>query len=113
MIERRSGTDRRMSPRARISQVEQALHAIRFLRPEILAYVREFGPPSAQYFERVIDLWYRGTLEQRAAFVAATAHDPAFARAWRIVHAAGEFAAPLIPYVVRRYYGRGIVDERA
>lgn len=115
MIERRSGQDRRVQvrPRAEVSDAEQALEAIRFLRPEILKFVRDYGPAAAGHFEGVIALWYRGTLAQRVAFMTSCAGDPTLTRAWNIVHAAGALAAPLIPYVVRRYYCHSSVDARA
>lgn len=113
MIERRSGHERRGLPRADDSQVEQALETVRFLRPEIVEFVRAHGPASAGYFDRVISIWYDGTLEQRVAFVKTSSGDPALSRAWSIIHAAGALAAPLIAHAVRRYYRQSKVDARA
>ena len=114
MIERRKGlADRRLPATAQVSEIERALESILFLRPQILAFVRDHGPGAAAHFESVISLWYRGSLEQRVAFMQTCAGDPTLTRAWDIVHAAGALAAPLIPYVVRRYYGQGSVDARA
>jgi hypothetical protein len=114
MIERRSGIERRTDGhgRARVSEVEQALETIRFLRPEILKFVQDYGAASAGYFDRVIDAWYRGSLSERVAFVRSCASDKAMTRAWRIVHAAGALAAPLVPYAVRRYYGQRVPRGR-
>lgn len=113
MIERRSGRERRGFPRGEGFEVEQALETVRFLRPEIVEFVRKHGADSALYFDRVIAVWYHGTLEQRVAFVKTSAGDPALSRAWSIVHAAGALAAPLIPHAVRWYYRQSKVDVRA
>lgn len=113
MIERRSGRERRAALQAEGFEVEQALETVRFLRPEITEFVREHGLDSAAYFERVIAVWYRGTLEQRVAFVKTCSNDAALSRAWSIIHAAGARAAPLIPHAVRWYYRQGSVDTRA
>lgn len=94
-------------------QVEHALETVRFLRPEILQFVREYGAESAAYFDRVIAIWHHGSLEERVAFVRSCSDDPPLRRAWSIVHAAGKVAAPLIPHAVRWYYRKGAVDERA
>lgn len=113
MIERRAGPERRVAPRAEVSEIEQALETVRFLRPEIVEFVRKHGAQSAAYFDRVISVWYHGTLEQRVAFVKMCSDDPALSRAWSIVHAAGMLASPLILHAVRRYYQQGVVDARA
>lgn len=105
--------DRRRPVPVKVSGVEQALESILFLRPRILGFVREYGPSAAKHFESVIAVWYRGTVEQRVAFMQTCAGDPALVRAWEIVHAAGALAAPLIPYVVRGYYLQASVDARA
>lgn len=114
MAERRSGRERRTrrEPGARISDVEQALETVRFLRPQILAYVREYGPAAAGYFDRAIRVWYGGTLKERVAFVKLCAGNRALHGAWRIVHSAGALAAPLVPYVVRRYYRQRVPGGR-
>lgn len=108
MLERRSGRDRRHRRQclAYVSEIEQALETVRFLRPEILNYVRNHGPAAAAYFDSVIDAWYGGTLADRIAFVKSCSGNKAMADAWSIVHSAGALAAPLVPYVVRRYYGQ-------
>lgn len=93
--------------------MEQALETVRFLRPEIVEFVRKHGAASAAYFDRVIAIWYGGTLEQRVAFVKISSGDPALSRAWSIIHAAGAQAAPLIAHAVRRYYRQSKVDARA
>lgn len=113
MIERRSGRERRALPRTGAFEVEHALETVRFLRPEILEFVRAHGAQAAAYFDRVIAIWCHGSLEERVAFVKACSGDPALCRAWSIVHAAGALAAPLIPHAVRRYYRRGTLDVRA
>jgi hypothetical protein len=84
--------------------VERALETVRFLRPEIVEFVRKHGPSAALHFERVIAVWYGGTLEERVAFMRSCQDDPTTSAAWRIIHAAGARAAPLIPYAVRRHY---------
>lgn len=113
-MERRSGTERRtrVQNRARVSEIEQALEAIRFLRPEILKFVQQYGPAAAGYFDMAINVWYRGTLSERVVFVKSCVGDPAMTRAWSIIHAAGALAAPLVPHVVRRYYGQRVPKGR-
>lgn len=113
MIQRRSGRDRRLRPAVEISEAEQALETVRFLRPEILEFVRRYGPAAATYLDRVIAVWIRGTFAERVAFVKTCSGDPGLSRAWDIIHAAGTLAAPLIPYAVRRYYRQGTIDTRA
>jgi hypothetical protein len=93
------------------SEVEHALRTVRALRPRILAYVGKYGPAAAAYFDTAIDLWYHGSLAERVSFVEACASNPALRGAWSIVHGAGALAAPLVPYIVRRYY-RQRVPER-
>ena len=113
MIERRSGRDRRALPRTGAFEIEHALETVRFLRPEIVEFVRAHGAASVEYFDRVIAVWCHGTLEQRVALVKACSGDPALSRAWSNIHAAGALAAPLIPHAVRWYYRNGSLDERA
>jgi hypothetical protein len=101
------GRERRQTQRPRFefgSEVERALETVRFLRPEIVQFVREHGPSAALHFERVIAVWYGGTLEERVAFMRSCQDDPTIRAAWRIIHAAGARAAPLIPYAVRKHY---------
>lgn len=114
MLERRSGLDRRQRRQslAYVGEIERALETVRFLRPEILKYVRTYGPSAAAYFDTVIDAWYGGTLADRIAFVKSCSGNKAMADAWSIVHSAGALAAPLVPYVVRRYYGQRFPGER-
>jgi hypothetical protein len=98
--------------RARVEfgdEVERALETVRFLRPEIVEFVGRHGAAAAQHLERVIAVWYGGTLQERVAFMRTCQDDPTTRAAWRIVHAAGARAAPLIPYAVRRsYYNPGV-----
>ena len=114
MLERRSGRDRRQHRQslAYVSEIEQALETVRFLRPEILKYVRTYGPAAAAHFDCAIAAWYGGTLADRIAFVKSCSGNKAMAAAWSIVHTAGVLAAPLVPYVVRRYYGQRFPGER-
>jgi len=114
MIERRSGPERRSRrrPFAHVSEVEHALETVRFLRPRILDYVREHGPAASAYLDAAISVWYHGTLAERVAFVKTCAANPALRGAWSIVHAAGALAAPLVPYVVRRYYRQRVPEGR-
>ena len=114
MVERRSGSERRARGhgRAQASEIEQALETVRLLRPEILKFVREYGPAAAGYFDRAIDAWYRGTLSERVRFIKSCARDKAMTRAWNIIHSAGALAAPLVPYAVRRYYGQRVPGQR-
>ncbi len=106
MFERRSGRERRVhrNPSVHVSEIEHALETVRFLRPQILEYIQAYGPASAGYFDAAIGVWYGGTLAERFAFVKSCAGNPARKDAWRIVHSAGALAAPLVPYIVRRYY---------
>jgi hypothetical protein len=111
--ERRKGERRlclRSSPDRRA--IEGALAKVGVLRDRIKGFVAQHGHRSAAYFEIAAHQWY-GPLEARVALLNACRHDAALEEAWRIVHAAGYQAAPLVSYVVRNYYGERIVDERA
>lgn len=92
--------------------IENALGRIRRLRDRIKAFVAENGEVSTEYFERAVREWY-GPLEDRVALLDACRSDRALEEAWCIVHAAGFQAAPLVPYVVRHYYGEPVIDRRA
>jgi hypothetical protein len=111
--ERRSG-ERRQKARGTPDRrsLENALGKIGLLRERIKAFVAENGAGSVAYFDRAVRDWY-GPLEDRVALVRACGNDRALEEAWRIVHAAGYSAAPLVSYVVRYYFGRRVIDERA
>lgn len=112
-MDRRCGERRhrsRTSPDRRA--VENALGRIGQLRGRIKDFVGRHGEPSGQYFERAVREWY-GPLEDRVALLEACRGDRALEEAWRIVHDAGFQAAPLVPYVVRHYYGEPVIDQRA
>jgi hypothetical protein len=111
--ERRRGERRqrlRTTPDRRA--VENALAKIGLLRERIKAFVAEQGSGSVPYFDRAVRQWY-GPLEDRVALIRACGSDRALEEAWRIVHAAGYNAAPLVSYVVRYYFGQRVVDEQA
>jgi hypothetical protein len=114
MLQERRRGERRQSARSTPDRraVENALGKIGLLRERIKAFVAEHGHGSIAYFDRAVTQWY-GPLEDRVALIRACGNDRALEEAWRIVHAAGYNAAPLVSYVVRYYYGERIVDERA
>jgi hypothetical protein len=109
----REGTDRRrpVEP-VQVDALDSALEGLRFLSVEIKAYVSRYGRTSIAHFDRVIAEWY-GPLEARTRLLEACQDDAAVAQAFSIVHAAGFRAAPLLPYILRRYFGERFIDERA
>jgi hypothetical protein len=111
--ERRHG-ERRQSLRSTPDRraVENALGKIGSLRERIKAFVAVHGQDSVVYFDRAVRQWY-GPLEDRVALIRACGYNRDLEEAWRIVHAAGYNAAPLVNYVVRYYFNRHIIDERA
>lgn len=113
MLQERRHGERRQSLRTTPDRraVENALGKIGSLRERIKTFVAEHGPDSVAYFDRAVRQWY-GPLEDRVALIRACGNDRALEEAWRIVHAAGYNAAPLVNYVVRYYFDRRIVDER-
>ena len=100
----RRGPDRRA--------LEGALGTPGLLREGIAAFIRRHGTASLGYMERAVRDWY-GPLEDRTALLEACSGDPGLEEARRLVHAAGCRAAPLLPYVIRRYFGEPLIDERA
>lgn len=92
--------------------MEDSLGKIGLLRERIKAFVAENGSNSIAYFDRAVRQWY-GPLHDRVALIRACGNDPALEEAWRIVHAAGYNAAPLVSYVVRHHFGQQIFDKRA
>ncbi len=92
--------------------MEGALGKIGLLRERIKAFVAEHGSDSVGYFDRAVRQWY-GPMHDRVALIRACGNDPALEEAWRIVHAAGYSAAPLVSYVVRYHFGQQIIDDRA
>lgn len=109
----REGRDRRsrVEP-VQVDALDSALEGLRFLSAEVKAYVHRYGRTSIAHFDRVIAEWY-GPLEARSRLLEACKHDAAIAQAFTIVHAAGFRAAPLLPYILRRYFGERFIDERA
>lgn len=111
--ERRQGERRqslRRGPDRRI--LEGALGTPGQLRERISVFIRRYGTASIGYMERAVRDWY-GPLENRTALLEACSDDPGLEEARSLVHAAGCRAAPLLPYVIRRYYGEPLIDERA
>jgi len=100
----RRGPDRRL--------LEGALSTPGLLRERIAAFIRKHGVASLGYMDRAVRDWY-GPLEDRTALLEACSTDPGLEEARRLVHAAGCRAAPLLPYVIRRYFGEPLFDERA
>jgi hypothetical protein len=100
----RRGPDRRL--------LEGALGTPGLLRERIAAFVRKYGAESMDYMDRAVRDWY-GPLENRTALIEACSTDAGLEEARRLVHAAGFRAAPLLPYVLRRYFGEPLIDERA
>ena len=112
ITERRLGERRqslRRGPDRRI--LEGALGTPGLLRERIAVFIRRYGPSSLRYMERAVRDWY-GPLEDRTALIEACSEDPGLEEARRLVHAAGCRAAPLLPYVIRRYFGEPLIDER-
>lgn len=100
----RRGPDRRL--------LEGALSTPGLLRERITVFIRTYGSASLGYMERAVRDWY-GPLENRTALIEACSADPGLEEARLLVHAAGCRAAPLLPYVIRRYFGEPLFDERA
>jgi hypothetical protein len=114
MLQERRRGERRQSLRSTPDRraIEGALAKVGLLRERIRAFVAENGPDSVAYFDRAVRQWY-GPVEDRVALIRACGYDAALEEAWRIVHAAGYNAAPLVSYVVRYHFGQQIVDHRA
>lgn len=111
--ERRLQGERRLSLRPDPDRraLEGALGRPGLLRERIKEFVHKCGPASVHYFDRAVREWY-GPLDGRAALLDACRDDATLEEAWSIVHAAGAQSAPLVPYIVRRYFGETFIDER-